>query len=422
MKKILLVLLMMILVSAFVFPLVAASAEEAISPFEYAVAFANAYPERYVFSEKEKESATVLKSFLLANSYEVKEPEFTYTYTSLNGAKITSSYQHVLGFKDNGKGKYIVIGAFYGGYDPVSETEALGQSAETALSVGVLQYIAKALTTYTAYDVVIAFWGGLSVGEFDLEKCGVDISKIALYINLDGVAAGTNDYMYCDEVSRSQDSYFRKIIEGIGANIAEPPANKKAILNTSADGAYSFTHLGLFGANAYFLEKEIPCVSFVGGAWSYSAGIYRYEGLEDVAGTKKDTFDTINERNGGQAATESRLLAVSNVILNGLNGEGLSEMLEAAQNESTGADLNSDLAYYLITFLSAAAVIIGFIILIVKQGKDRREEVWEGSFGQNEQEQPPVESPTENNPFAEFNGEDSDSKEQSNEDDDVFRF
>jgi len=416
------VLILMIVVFLFALSAPALASAEGSTPYEYASAFATLFPERSVLTGKEKESSDYLASFLETLGYRVDMPSYSYRYTSLEtNATVTREYRHVLGFKDNGRGKSIVIGAYYGGYDPESSS-SVGQGAEVALSVGALQYIAEVLRSYTEFDIVIAFWGGMAVDDFDVTKCGVDLSTVALYIGLDGVAAGTNDYWYCDDVPRAHERYFKEIIEEADAEILAPPVYKHTTLLSLSDGAYTGVHLGLLGVNRYFLNQDVPSIAFVGGAWSYDAGLYRYEGKAEISGTSDDTFEVIDKRNGGREETEKRLLSVSNVIVAALMGDCLYEILdEAAEGDVSGADLDSALAYYLITFIGAGVIILLFVLLIVKQGKDRREEIWENGTRGSEGQTAEV-PPSDTNPFREFDPYDDSVKKDADDGDDVFRF
>ncbi|MBP5404885.1 MAG: hypothetical protein J6Y74_02945 [Clostridia bacterium] len=416
MKRFLLILLIVSVLFFAVAPVGVSSAEAL--PYEYAAAFASLYPTRTLSGDLEQASSAVLVSFLEALGYRVETPTFVHQIESTNtSAKITCHYNHVLGFKDNGKGKTVLIGTYYGCFEP-SGGDGVGEGAEAALSVGVLQYVAAALSTLSCdYDIVIAFWGGVALSDFNVEKCGVDLDTLALYINLDGVAAGSYDYLYCDDVKRAHATYFKGVIEEAKADILDPPAYKRAVTYTFSDGTYLQAHLGILGANHAFLAEDIPCASFVGGAWTYKTGVYRYEGKGDVVGTSEDTFETIDRRNGGKAETEKRLLAVSNVIIKGVTGEGLSAALEKAEKEVSGADLQSPLAYYLILFIGAAVVILLFVLLIVRQGKDRRERVWEDAFRAPEED-----APDEDSPFEEFEGEKKQDPPKADDEDDVFRF
>lgn len=416
MRKLLLVLL---IVSVLLFALapVGVSSAEA-TPYEYAAAFASLYPTRTLSGDMEQASSAVLVSFLEALGYQVETPSFVHQFESANtSTKITCHYNHVLGFKDNGKEQTVLLGTYYGTFEP-SGNGGVGEGAETALSVGALQYVAAALAAASCdYNIAIAFWGGVTLSEFNVEKCGVDLDTLALYINLDAVAAGSYDYLYCDDVKRAHATYFKEIIAEAGADVLDPPAYKRAISYAFSDGTYVQAHLGILGANNAFLAEDIPCASFVGGAWTYETGVYRYEGKGDVVGTSEDTFEVIDRRNGGEAETKKRLLAVSDVIIKGVTGEGLSAALDKAEKEVSGADLQSPLAYYLIIFIGASFVILLFVLLIVRQGKDRREQVWEDAFRAPEEE-----SSREGSPFGEFEEEKKEDPPKDDGEDDVFRF
>ncbi|GEM_PF-2544389 len=394
------------------------SAETMTSAYSYAERFAALYPVRTAESGEEGRASSYLSSALSLMGYEVATPSFKY-YNASSGASSSASrlveYNHVIGIKDFGKEKTVLIGGYYGSFSP-SDSGGAGEGAEVALGVGaILSAAEKIALSSPDYNVAVAFWGGLELSDFDVKKCGVNLKTLALYINVDGVAAGKYDYLFTDDVPRSHDAYFLSVIEKAGAFVKKAPAFKRASSFYAVDGAYSYTHLGLAGANVYFLNEEIPCASFVGGDWEKEAGLYRYADKADVAGTRLDTFTELNARNGGKSETEARLASLSNVIAQAVTGEGLKPALEKSAKDVTGADLNSRLAYLLILLIGGAAVIAFFVVLILKQGKDRKEKIWENSFDT------PRESRSD--PFSDFSEEEKKSEEEkSDRDDDVFRF
>jgi len=423
MKKVLLAVLILTLTATFFLGVtVTAAAEgEGVSPYTLAEYYAEKFPARDILSGGEKEAATYLADCLGAIGYDVKTNDHDYLSETDSG-KVTYRYRHVLGGKDNGKGKTVVIGCYYGGY-AVQGNAGSGQGATVALSVGTLLAVAKNLYSLSLdYDLVIAFWGGMEVSDdFKVKECGIDQDKIALYIHLDGVAAGTSEYLYADEITRSQEKYFREIIDAKKADILPPPAYKKP-LSLLSDDAFSYAHPGLIGVNRFFMGEGIPCIDIFGGAWSFDCGLYRYDGnVIDLEGTAKDTLAEINTRNGGKEQTEKRLNAVAEVVAAGVSGKGLSAALDRAAKEKSGKDLDSSLALYLITFIGSAILIGLFIFLILKQGKDRKEEVWDKAF--NPYEDKPAD------PFDEFRSEGEPEapkelppEEKQEDEDDIFKF
>ena len=423
-KFLILVLTFSLLISAFLFAGVTAAAEE-VSPYQYATAFVQSHARRDILSGGEGAAANTLSSALAAKGYAVTTPSFSYyAETENDGAKVAYQYKHVIGFKDNGKKKSVVIGAYYGGFEP-QDSYGVGNGGTAALSVGTLLYIAEHLASATMnYNLVIAFWGGIEIsGNFSVEDCGVKADTVALYVNVDGVAAGTRDYLYADDVPRSQEKFFRKIASKVGANLAEPPVYKKqAALSYSDSDPYNYSHIGLLGVNRFFMGEGVPSVNFFGGAWDYDCGFFRYEGKGYIEGTSLDTIAELDTLNGGPKKTEERMLAVANVVITGLTDQQLPSVLDKAAREITGTSINSSLAFYLISFIGTAVLFAAMIIIIVKQGKDRKDNVW----------QPSVNGAPGEDPYEEFRGrEEGASKENENSEekddfndknDDVFRF
>ncbi len=416
MKKAFVILMIFAILLTLTLSAGATASAEGMSPYDRAVAYTLLHARRDILSGGAAAAGATLSTLLAGYGYDVSTPQFSYYGETSTGSKVSYDYKHVLGYKDKGKGKCVLIGCYYGGYEP-QDSYGVGTGASVALSVGTLLYIAEQLAPLSLdYDVAIAFWGGLEIGgDFNVSKCGIDLDRIALYIDLDCIAAGDNDYLYADDVPRAHGEYFRSVIEEFGAEILEPPVFKRqAALSFGENDPYSYTHLGLISVTRYFMGAEIPSLNFVGGAWTADCGLSRYASRGDIEGSSLDTIETIDGLNGGADKTAARLLTVANVILAGVQGEGLSDALTEAAGETSSASLDNDLAFYLVSMIGTAILIGVLIFLFVKQGKDRRERVWE------------VPHADDRDPFEEFGGriEDdrSDEGDRSGSDDDVFRF
>ena len=418
-KALFLILTISLLLSCFLWGgTFALAEEEAQSPYDIAYSYATEFADRSVGGAEEN-AAKSLSSGLSKHGYVVQEYPIDYYKDDSTGVKIHYHYSHVIGFLNNEKSKTVMIGCYYGGYEVNLSSSSASQGASTALSVGAVLYVAEALSKISCdYNIKIALWGGIGTDdELRLKDCGVTADTVDLYVNFDCVAAGDYDYLYADDVPRAQEDYFQTIIAEQKAKVRSAPAYKRTTsLATGSDGAYSnYTHLGLLGANRYFLNSEIPCVSFVGGNWTHDCGLYRYSGKGDIEGTTLDTFKEINSRNGGEEVTARRLKSVADVVIAGVSDSRLGSVLDKAAKQTSGADLHSKLAYYLITFIGLGAVIVVFILLFVLQGKERREVIWDSAFDTEENPQ---------NPFEEIrNGRDPFDRNRSkrDDDDDIFR-
>ena len=424
MKKFLvLIIALAFLICSFAFTGVGAAAEEGVSPYEYAFFYANAHSRRDVRSGGEGAAAETLSTALSSKGYEVTTPSFRHYETAADGSKVVYEFKNVVGYKDNGKGECVLIGCYYGGFEPV-DSYGVGTGGSAALSVGALLYVADQLSAASAsYDIAIAFWGGMEVADgFDVKQCGVDLKKIALYINLDCVAAGTNDYLYADDLPRSQGKFFANVVKDLGADIKAPPTYKKpASLYYGENDAFTYMHLGNAGVNRFFMGEDVPCVNFVGGAWDYDCGLYRYTGKGTIEGTSLDKIEEIDKLNGGAENTQTRLISVANVIVKGVTDETLPAVIDRAKKEVSSKSLNSDLAFYLIVFIGTVVLAALLIILLTKQGKDRREAVWDASFEQRQEN--PYEEFRNNPPQGDvFEPKEQEPKKDDDDNDDVFRF
>ena len=416
MKKAVIISIVFILLLTLTVGVGVTAAAEGMTPYERAVSYTALHARRDILSGGSAAAAASLSTALSSYGYDVSAPLFSYYGETSTGGKISYEYRHVLGYKDKGKGKCVLIGCYYDGYEP-QDSYGVGTGASVALSVGTLLYLAEQLANLSLdYDIAIAFWGGLEIADdFNVTKCGISLDRVVLYINLDCIAAGDTDYLYADDVPRAHGAYFRSVIEELGADIAEPPVYKRqASLSYGEKDPYSYTHLGLLSVTRFFMGEDIPSLNFVGGAWETDSGLTRYSDRGDIEGSSLDTVETIDGLNGGADKTAARLIDVANVVIAGVSGEGFSEAIAEAEGEVSSASLDNDLAFYLISLIGTAILIGVLIFLFVKQGKDRREAVWE------------VPHDAYRGPFEEFGGriddESSDDGEDSGSDDDVFRF
>ena len=419
MKRILILILLFSLTLTLLLTAPATASAEPSVPYDLANAYIASHSRRDILSGGEAAAAKTLSDRLASRGYAVTTPSDRRTIETADRKSVVYDYSHVVGFKDNGKGKTVLIGCFYGGYEP-TDTLGVGDGASVALSVGVTLYVADALAALSLdYDVAIAFWGGVEVTtDLDLTKCGVDVSKLALYVNFDCIAAGRSDYIYADDVPRLQEKYFREIAAEQGASFEAVPTYKRpSAFTTSADGAYSYLHLGLLGANRSFMNEGIPCVNFVGGAWDYDTGLRPYIGKGEIEGSSLDTVAEIDKLNGGREATSSRLLATAKTVIAALSDARLPNVLDAAAEQISGADLHSDLAYYLISFIGAVLIATFFVLLIVRQGKDRRDVGGGSDFSSPKRDR-------YDDPYEELRSEEEEGHDEAPADDDeeVFRF
>lgn len=417
MKRALLLILLFSLILTSFATLSVASAEASV-PYDLAVSYIAAHSRRDVLSGGEAAAAKTLSARLASRGYTVTTPSERRSVETSDGKNTSCDVSHVIGFKDNGKGRTLLIGCYYGGYEP-TDSLGVGDGACIALSVGVVLYVADALADLSLeYDLAIAFWGGAELGgDIALDKCGVDLDRLALYVNFDCIAAGRSDYLYADDLPRAQEKYFRTVASEQGASFEEVPIYKHPAAFETGQDVYTYLHLGLLGANRVFMEEDIPCVNFVGGAWDNEGGLYPYPGLGDVEGTSLDTLAEIDRLNGGREATSSRLLATAKTVIAAVSDARLTSVLEDAAAETSSADLSSDLAYYLIMAIGSVAIIAFFVYLILKQGKDRRDVEWQPTFTAPDRSESA-------DPYEELRSDDDPRRDDDDRDDggDVFRF
>ena len=221
-----------------------------------------------------------------------------------------------------------------------------------------------------SYNLEIVFFAGaedsFSGAQAYMNKLTAeDKLNIKLYINYGYIVGGDNVYLYSRDKAVNYDSFIRQVIEANGINgITKNPLFKNTIdAQIVANQLYQYSHIGMLSNNIIFMNAKIPSINFMSLDWSdYTYPIYtEKKGLENVAETSKDTYETLIERSGKET-----LIAQFNSVINttiysvDANQEGLLQVLDNA--DEVPEFLQANYSYYIfnivIKILAVAIVLI----------------------------------------------------------------
>ena len=334
--------------------------EAALQRLEY---ISTNYKDREIGSDGSDAFVEYLKAELTSFGYDVSEQVFT--------ASTAKTTKNVIA-KGNiveGKGK-IIIGAAWDNLYKEYDTNPDG-AYQTGASIAALLETAKYLKTKTlSYNLEIVFFAGaedsFSGAQAYMNKLTAeDKLNIKLYINYGYIVGGDNVYLYSRDKAVNYDSFIRQVIEANGINgITKNPLFKNTIdAQIVANQLYQYSHIGMLSNNIIFMNAKIPSINFMSLDWSdYTYPIYtEKKGLENVAETSKDTYETLIERSGKET-----LIAQFNSVINttiysvDANQEGLLQVLDNA--DEVPEFLQANYSYYIfnivIKILAVAIVLI----------------------------------------------------------------
>ena len=256
------------------------------------------YPNRTIGSEASETFIAYLNSELTSYGYEVTEQTFT--------SKKTKTTKNVIAkkAKEESKGT-IVLGANWDNMYEYYDAHPDG-AYQTGASIATLLTIAKYISTKElSYSVEVVFFAGSSENwngtQLYVDKLSEkDKQDIKLFINFGYLAGGDNLYMYSRDNTVSYDSFIREVIaQNNVQGIVKTPTFKNIFdAAISENQLYSYSHIGMFGNNVIFMNKQIPSINFFSMNWSDLSNpiCTEIKGMSNVLESPNDTLENMKNR------------------------------------------------------------------------------------------------------------------------------
>ncbi len=337
------------------------------------------YPNRTIGSEASETFLTYLNNELISYGYEVTEQSFTSKKTKITKNVIAKKT------KEESKGK-IVLGANWDNMYEYFDSHPDG-AYQSGASIATLLAIAKYISTKELiYDVEIVFFAGSSENwngtQVYVDKLSEkQIEEIKLFVNFGYLAGGDNLYIYSRDNNVSYDSFIREVVSQNNVQgITKTPTFKNIFEATISDNQlYSYSHIGMFGNNVIFMNKQIPSIHFFSMNWSDLSNpiCTEIKGMQNVLETSNDTLDNMKNRVSQEKIVSTLDSTIKSTIYTIVdNQEGLINVLQ--DRGEVVPFFYSNTAYYIfngvIKILCIAAILL--IVVYCKNYISKNKEVY----------------------------------------------
>ncbi len=340
------------------------------------------HPYRGSGTDEETAAAETLAVMLEAYGFDYIYDGYidTFLYTPLTDTSETTTVtnqrktsQNVVGYINNNQEQTIIIGAHYDNYTYDKTSDNTG-FYDNLLGVAAALEIAYQLanTDGLEYNVMVAFWGaeedGIHGSEYFVSSLTKDeLSKIALYVNLDTLAVGDNLYIFTNETSDYHEEIFLEEAENLGYELNSSPEDKQYTFAMLTERP--FMHLGIQSDNYYFTTNEVMCANFISYVWE--------DGYLGESKTNASILYTENDNSEyifaslSREVIEENMTEVSEIILATLTRDDIVAVLEESKATSSVIEvLYDDSASTIVTIAVLTIFSIFLFVTLSKLGKE----------------------------------------------------
>lgn len=370
--------------------LAADAQETAWDAYDYYHYYAVTYKDRTAGSNGERAAANWLAGQLRDMGYVANPVPFTIsqTRTDANGdtVQVELTSYNVIATKtanltDNRPA--LLLAANYGNEyqlnSALSDALQWEDACRNGTAVGTLLAIAQDLSrAQVGFDVVICFWGadcgGYAISsqyvnrgaaEF-IAANGSTLDKLLGYIQLDAVGCGDNLNVYYDEVKRTHARYSDALIKRNRWNVGTKPFDPGYMY--SVQGSLQYSHPGLNGANALFMEAGVPSMYLFGYNWVGGTKNSESATKPDILYTTNDNVDNY-ESLYGKDAIQSRLEMTRQLVVSLVTSADFEAEWTAARDDADYWGMNSNDVVIGLSLAVAAVTVIVCVVMCVLYAK-----------------------------------------------------
>ena len=324
------------------------------------------YPNRTIGSDASQTFIAYLNNELTSYGYEVTEQSFT--------SKKTKTTKNVIAKKsiEESKGT-IVLGANWDNMYEYFDAHPDG-AYQSGASIATLLTIAKYISAKELlYNIEIVFfagsaenWNGAQVYVDKLSE--KERQDIKLFVNFGYLAGGDNLYIYSRDNTVSYDSFIREVI---GQNniqgITKTPTFKNVFDAAISDNQlYSYSHIGMFGNNVIFMNKQIPSINFFSMNWSDLSNpiCTEIKGMQNVLESSNDTLETMKNRVSQEKIVSTLDSVIKSTIYTIVDNQlGLLDVLQ--DRDEVVPFFYSNTAYYIFNGVIKILCVAAILLIVV---------------------------------------------------------
>lgn len=204
------------------------------------------------------------------------------------------------------------------------------------------------------YTVTFVFFGagetgGLGSMEYVTNEI-VDLSSVALYVNLDNLDS-EKLYFYSDEVETNQQKLFAMFSEPYETKFSALPSTMPLVLGKTAENL-DYYHYGLQSDHVSFFEKGVPCINVFGG---------EYDGFKYYAPESDTLNGYLAKENSGKSTSDA-----VNMIYATLTAPEFLQIAETFDDKFDYSFFNGGKIIYIV-FLGIIILCAIVLLLVVKR-------------------------------------------------------
>lgn len=321
--------------------------------------------------------ASYLKGVIEGIGYEVAEQSFPYInkYTKSN-----HNASNLIATLDNpNTDKYVVISCNYDNAEGlVSSILKSDGTSSNGVGVGITLAIMEKLNGVNIdYDIQFVFFAGSELGllgskNYISEMGKEDKENLLLMINISGVGAGDNTYLYDDEMHWEHYDYLYNIAKDSNIPLQKVPVDKKVILAEEQNIGLAYNHQGLLSDNATFIADRLPTISFFSGNYT-NIGFVQSAKHGTIFGSSNDTLSKFDEIFGdnGKKQMNDMVSLVEKIVTDKKLGEVMARSIQNKPDYSFFS--TKDNSILIISCVVAGVVVVSMIVIymVLKSKADK---------------------------------------------------
>lgn len=328
------------------------------------------------YQKRQQIRANYLKETIVSMGYDVsqiKEESFSYINRYINNNTVTTERAVNLVVTKKAKidtNKFIIISANYDNAEGLTKN-ILNTDGTSSNGVGVATVLAimdELKYVDLDFNIEFVFFAASEVGlqgsqyYVDQIKTANRFNDLLLMINIWGIGAGDNSYLYDDEMHWQHYDYIYNIAKENNLGFNKMPTDKKVIAAPEPNIGLEYNHQALLSDVAPFIAKRLPTISLFSGNYT-NKGFVQSKNYGNIAGTSNDTIEKFNEifGNKGKKQMNNAVELVTKIVTNEVF---TTKMLSSINNKPdyTNFSTHND------TIVIATGVVVGLILLAMVIG------------------------------------------------------
>lgn len=262
---------------------------------------------------------------------------------------------------------FVIVSANYDNAEGLTK-DILNSDGTSANGVGVATVLAimeEIKDIPLEYNVEFVFFGASEVGlqgsryYVDQLNSANRLNDLLLMINIWGIGAGDNSYLYDDEMHWKHFDYIANISKENNLGFNKIPADKKVIGALEPNIGLEYNHQALLTDVAPFIAKRLPTISLFSGNYT-NKGFVQSKNYGSLMQTSNDTIEKFNEIFGdkGKVQMNNAVTLVKTLLSNNL----FADMMQSSINDKPDY---SQFSTHNDTIVIATGVVVGLIILLM---------------------------------------------------------